>query len=948
MANAPQALTVPPVALLSPKDPAGALGVRLLSPAILFGSGFAGLGYEIVWTRLLTVGLGHEIVAVLSIVAAFFSGMALGAFWLDRPIARSARPARWYVGLEVLVGVWSLALAQLLPQVGGWLARWLGPEPSEAVHQGVAFGVPLLLLLPATCAMGATLPAVERAAERALGGGRRVAGLYASNTFGAVAGTLLCTFAIAPALGHQATVAYLAGVNLACAGVAWLALDWGSNQKPSRDEQVLARPREKLGKPLPFAFALVLGFTGLLGIGYEVLVVRLLSQLLENTVFSFAAVLALYLAGTAIGAALYQAIGTHRKDRVATASALLLGVATSVAVGLVALSTGTNAFRALLQDPARGIGGTVLAEVAVASVVVLVPTIFMGATFSHLAQQARSRGYGLGRALGINTLGGSLAPFLFGTQLLPALGMKLALGIVCLGYVVLGWPTARGPTRAGFGKGDHASSLAGHRISSAARDREPLHPRARVPLSNRDRRGLDALRPWMLVPAALAVWIAFGPVDLRFLDTRGERIVIYRDGVMASVSTSAGPDGALYLDVNHHRMGGTPGWFTDRRQAHLPLLLHPAPRHALFLGVGTGGTLAASWDYPGLQAVGVELVPEVAAVVGTFEPRLAAGSEPSAVRVVVSDARRYVAATRERFDVIVADLFHPARDGAGLLYTREHFARIRRALRPGPDSLFCQWLPLYQLDLPTLKLIVRTFVSEYPESFALLAHYGLETPMLGLVGHTEPRRYARDWFETRVTDSHLRQELARVRLSSNFELFGTYLGSGAALRDFAGTGPLNTDDRPLVTALAPRAGPTLRVEPPHERLLALLAALRPQTVDLLEPERPRDALADERLDAYWAARDEYLAVGVSVPRTHDPVALVRTAADPLLKVVARSPDFAPAYDPLLVLALRLGERDPGRGRQLLHRLQVASPQRPEAERALVRLDHPRDNAYDNE
>ena len=51
---------------------------------ILFFSGFAGLGYELVWTRMLAVGLGHEIPAVLAVVAAFFCGLALGAWVLDR------------------------------------------------------------------------------------------------------------------------------------------------------------------------------------------------------------------------------------------------------------------------------------------------------------------------------------------------------------------------------------------------------------------------------------------------------------------------------------------------------------------------------------------------------------------------------------------------------------------------------------------------------------------------------------------------------------------------------------------------------------------------------------------------------------------------------------------------------------------------------------------------
>jgi hypothetical protein len=56
---------------------------------ILFLSGFMGLGYEMVWTPMLSVGLGHEIVPFLAVVSAFFSGMAVGSFILDSPVSRS-------------------------------------------------------------------------------------------------------------------------------------------------------------------------------------------------------------------------------------------------------------------------------------------------------------------------------------------------------------------------------------------------------------------------------------------------------------------------------------------------------------------------------------------------------------------------------------------------------------------------------------------------------------------------------------------------------------------------------------------------------------------------------------------------------------------------------------------------------------------------------------------
>ena len=50
------------------------------------------------------------------------------------------------------------------------------------------------------------------------------------------------------------------------------------------------------------------------------------------------------------------------------------------------------------------------------------------------ARQGRG---GVGRALGLNTLGGALAPLLFGVWFLPALGAKHALVLVAVGYLLL-------------------------------------------------------------------------------------------------------------------------------------------------------------------------------------------------------------------------------------------------------------------------------------------------------------------------------------------------------------------------------------------------------------------------------------------------------------------------------------------------------------------------------
>src|SRR5262249_21001282 len=87
------------------------LAVRPWAPMILMAaSGFAGLGYEILWTQQCSLWLGHESAAVLAVVTAFFGGIAAGSVTLASRIEASARPARWYAGCELFIGLFSLAL----------------------------------------------------------------------------------------------------------------------------------------------------------------------------------------------------------------------------------------------------------------------------------------------------------------------------------------------------------------------------------------------------------------------------------------------------------------------------------------------------------------------------------------------------------------------------------------------------------------------------------------------------------------------------------------------------------------------------------------------------------------------------------------------------------------------------------------------------------------------
>src|ERR1700704_2508682 len=155
---------------------------------IVAASGFAGLGYEIVWTRQLSLALGTEMMAVLGALAGFFAGLALGAFALDGPIRRARSPRTAYAVLEAVIGLWGLVNVWLLPVAGRSLSSLLGTEPAPALLWAASFALPTLVLLPATVAMGGTLAALERTMRQARGDTRVSAGVYGANTAGAVAG----------------------------------------------------------------------------------------------------------------------------------------------------------------------------------------------------------------------------------------------------------------------------------------------------------------------------------------------------------------------------------------------------------------------------------------------------------------------------------------------------------------------------------------------------------------------------------------------------------------------------------------------------------------------------------------------------------------------------------------------------------------------------------------
>ncbi len=837
--------------------------IRPTLHGVLLLSGAGGLGLQLTWTRQLALGLGHELPATLSVLTAFFSGLALGAWGFRQAETRWTFRRWWPAAIEGLLGTWALVTAGGLVPVANHVLHWIPADNAPWGQAVLAFVVPLVLLLPATAALGATLPAVLRLLPARFPGGDPVAAtLYAANTGGAVLGTWGSVWWLQPHVGLRGSLVFCGLLHL-FAAMLLQKIATGTRATVERVVAVRGFRQHRL------AWALAL--TGFLGLSLEIAATRALAPILEGTVYTQAAILGVFLLATAVGSAM-----EGRRSSVAPPRIGWLAVAT-IAAGhaVIHLRDWNEGIRSTLGTSLESV---FLAESLLALTVLGAPCLLMGATFARLIANARDSGLGAGNGFALNTAGAALAGPVFGALLLPWTGLRWGILAIAAGYLVLAFVSGSGRTRAGL-----------------------------------------AALACLLLGVGLPADLGLPPAPL------GARWRELRVGRTETVAVSETPDGNRTLSVNgRFTMGGTVSTNAAARQVLLPLAWHPHPRTLLVLGLGTGISLGASATDPTVVATGVELVPEVVALQEWFRPHnaLAPGS-----RVITGDARRFLKTTTEHFDVIVGDLFHPARDGAGALYTREQFAAMRARL--APDGLAVQWLPLYQLDSGTLRSIVGAFLQVFPEAHGWLLRPNIDTPVLGLAGRTGAWSVRESDATLRTAAGTFQSRLQAAGVGTAEHLYGAWLAGPRALEAFATGAVPSTDDHPSVVFRAPRFA------------AAVAGSGGIVLADLLDrfsgegSEFPVTGGGDwgRRLAAYRSARDEYLRGLLADDRKQSDAA---EAA--FLRSARLSPDFTLGYSMLLTRAMIHSRSDPTGTRRILEALREARPDQPISGQLLERLN----------
>ena len=760
-------------------------------------SGAAALIYEVVWTRLLTLQMGHGIAAASTVLAAFMGGLAVGAAIAGRRGGRLTpkRALFIYAGLELVIGVLALLLPFALTAVRPLLVIAYADGEGGATFALLRLGTSVLLLAVPAAAMGATFPIASRWMVRgAASAAQDAGGLYAANALGAAAGAGLAGFVLIPALGLSGSTWVGVALNLTAAAGAFAIARSTSPVDARLEGEGFSPRRSTVGSKAdakasalrtsaegsPWLAAVALGASGFASLTLQVVWTRLLAQILGPTTYAFSIVVAIFIIGLAGGAALGAwLVARVRSAAVGLAMCMLISVGLSLAAAS-SVDWALLTMAEIVARPGYQFVDVLARQVMMVTGLLLPMTIAFGAAFPFAVSLAAGRDESvtenLGRIYAVNTVGAIAGALLAGFVLVPQFGLHWTIRVAALvvgltaGTILI----SAGPTR---------GRLVGFALAVVVLVAGFALPQwDRLLLSSGAYKYAAAMRGPSLETALAA----------------GE-LLSYREGATGTVAVRQ-LAGTVSMAIDGKVDASNAGdMLTQRLLAHVPLLLHPAPKRVAILGLGSGVTLGSALTHPLEAATVLEISPEVVDASRFFDVENHRALADPRTRVIVGDGRTHLMLGRESYDVIVSEPSNPWMAGIASLFTREFFEGAKARLAPG--GMLCQWAHTYDISGDDLRSIVATFLTAFPDGSLWLVG---DADVL-LVGSTAPlgervAGIAAAWQRPGVAE-----DLASVGALDPFAVTSLFVAQGAALKGWADGAPLQTDDRLRLEFSGPRS-----------------------------------------------------------------------------------------------------------------------------------------------
>jgi predicted membrane-bound spermidine synthase len=674
--------------------------------ASLFLSGLSALLFQTLWLRLSGLAFGNSVWSAALILSSFMAGLALGSAIAASATLPWLRPLRVYAGLELVVAIFGCTLVFGLPELGEWMrpvfqSFWNHQQLLNVFRFALSF---LVLLIPTT-AMGLTIPVLlEDPLLKRQEFSRGIGLLYGANTLGAMAGALLGETCLVRTTGLLGTAWTAAGLSCGAAALAWIfagASPGTVGQSPPRFQLRLS-----FETPPPWRLLIVSMGAGASLLGLEVIWFRFLRLYIASTSTAFSVMLAVVLAGIALGSIVTSLIPPPLMPRRQLLPVLLLLTASATLLSYLffpvpALTPNLPAFDSSFWR-----------QVGLLSFALMFPVAFLsGALLPAIAtcvqSEVTSRMNSTGLTILFNTIGAALGPLLAGFLLLPRLGFQSSLifcaavyaGLALLTIQKQSWSLRRLPG-----------------IVTVSLGAAFVLIRATFPYHRDENHFANARRPYE----------ADGSVLLKKIEGTADTFQLLRRDLF-------GQPYSYRLVTNSYSMSGT----LPRSQrymrlfAYLPLALRPESEDALLIGYGVGVTADAFVRDARLKHLDiVDTSKEVFDLADFYTgPGYSNPLRDPRVTTFVQDGRFFLQVSPARYDVITGEPPPLKTAGTVNLYTEQFFSLMKSRLKDGGIASF--WLPLYQLSTDDTKAILRAFLDVFPDA-SLWATSDLEWIMIGI------------------------------------------------------------------------------------------------------------------------------------------------------------------------------------------------------------------------
>lgn len=702
---------------------------------------------------MFTLLFGVSIFGIAVTVAGFMAGLGCGSLVGALAVRRMKRPLVWFALVEAAIALFAFSLPAIVSYFDQTITAATAQASLGVWYAVEAVAVFLLMALPAFAMGIGFAAAVAFFRETSV----RIGLVYGLNTLGGMVGAIV-PLVLLPVFGWTVSLRLAAILGFVVAVLA-LVLHGLSPTRYSPDggKTLGARPTTMD----LVAYGVIGGAALMLQVGW----VRLYGMLLLRTEYVLAILLAVFLAGIGAGSLVAHRARNEVWLVVLPAVAGAWAVLGLWLVPMLGAAVDGSNYRSL---------GESLVDAGIWIAFLTFPVTFCLGAWLPLLVGVLKRPDDAGIWFyGANSIGAAVGALAAAFLLTPVIGSPatIVVAVLLLGIGSLAWVKA---------------------------------PWFR-------------LVPVVLLLASVPVWLMPGVADLLPRSQAAARDVFVHEDAIAVTHVVDKPSGERLLLADLQRMDASSdptAVAAQANQARLPLLLHPAPKTVLFLGLGTGVTAAGSLPFPDLRRVAVELSEgSVDAARDWFGP--VNGNVMSVTTVVRDDARRFLRNDGSTYDVIIGDLFHPDLAGRSALLSRQQFERARDRLSSG--GVFVQWIALNQFDAPMLDVVLRTFRTVFPDAVLFVDGF-----RLALVGASRQVQAAD------LLGNLARMDPARKADATGGEGAWTWLGRYWGKIELP-AGPIQDEWSPMIEFHLPAARYRRGEDLP--RLLLKLLAQRPGATD---------------------------------------------------------------------------------------------------------------------